>query len=118
MDCKSSFSLSFCPLFFLSHFPYNYSMLTSEEVQKVADLARIELRPGELEKLQKDLSSVLDYVADLQKVDTEGLEIVSSVTGLENVQREDEPDLTEKQEDIMSNAPEIKDGYYKVKAIL
>lgn len=93
-------------------------MLTAEEVIKIAELARIELQPEEVEQFQKELSAVLDYVADLQKVDTESLDIVSSVTGLENIQREDKPVLAENREQIMANAPEIKDGLYKVKAIL
>ncbi len=93
-------------------------MLSKEEVEKIAELARIELRPEEVEKFQQGLSTVLDYVADLQKVDTENLEIVSSVTGLENVQRLDEPVRTEDRDDILAGAPETKDGFYKVKAIL
>ncbi len=93
-------------------------MLSIEEVKKVAQLARIELSDQEVEKFQKDLSSVLDYVEELKQVDTEGLEIVSSVTGLENVQREDKAVMIEYQEKIMSNAPERKDKYYKVKSIL
>lgn len=93
-------------------------MLSKEEVVKVAQLARIELKEDEIEKFQKDLSSVLDYVAELQEVDTEGLEIVSSVTGLENVAREDTARPVDYQEEIMANAPERKDKYYKVKSIL
>jgi aspartyl-tRNA(Asn)/glutamyl-tRNA(Gln) amidotransferase subunit C len=93
-------------------------MLTKEEVKKIAMLSRIELRDGEVEKFQKDLSAILDYVDELKKVDTEGLEIVASVTGLENVSREDVPVVAENRDDIMGQAPEIKDGYYKVKAIL
>ncbi len=93
-------------------------MLTTEEVKKIALLARIELKDSELEKFQKDLSMVLDYVEELKQVDTEGLEIVSQVTGLQNVQRDDEAVVSEDREDILANAPEIKDGYYKVKAIL
>jgi aspartyl-tRNA(Asn)/glutamyl-tRNA(Gln) amidotransferase subunit C len=93
-------------------------MLTKEEVKKVAVLARIELTETEVEKFQKDLSTVLEYVEELKKVDTEGLEIVSQVTGLENVQRPDTEALTDDREAIKRNAPEIKDGYYKVKAIL
>ena len=93
-------------------------MLSKEEVEKVAKLARIELRPEEIEKFQKDLSEILDYVEELKVVDTEGLEIVSSVTGLENVERLDQPVLIEYQEEIMANAPERKDRYYKVKSIL
>ena len=93
-------------------------MLSTDEIKKIAVLVRIELREGEVEKFQKDLSSVLDYVEDLKQVDTEGLDIVASVTGLENVSREDVPVETQAQEEILANAPETKDGYYKVKAIL
>lgn len=93
-------------------------MLSEEEVKKVAGMARIALTDEEVKKFQKDLSSVLDYVAELQQVNTEGLEIVSSVTGLENVEREDTPILVDYQEEIMANAPDRKDRYYKVKSIL
>jgi aspartyl-tRNA(Asn)/glutamyl-tRNA(Gln) amidotransferase subunit C len=93
-------------------------MLSQDEVKKVALLARVELSDTEVEKFQKDLSSILDYVEELKQVDTEGLEIVSSVTGLENVQREDKAVLIDYQEEIMANAPERKDNYYKVKSIL
>lgn len=105
-------------LFFLLNSLYNMSMLTPEEVKKVAQLARIELREGEVEKFQKDLSSILDYVDELKSLDTEGLEIVASVTGLENVQRQDKAVVAENQDEIMNNAPERKDKYYKVKSIL
>lgn len=106
------------PLFFLSIFIYNYSMLTKEEVVKIGNLARIELSEPEIEKFQKDLSAVLDYVEELKNVDTEGLQIVSSVTGLENTYRADEVIAIDYQEDILANAPERKDKYYKVKSIL
>lgn len=93
-------------------------MLSEEEVKKVAEMARIELTDSEVAKFQKDLSSVLDYVDVLQEVNTDGLEIVSSVTGLENVTRPDVAKLIDYQEDIIANAPERKDRYYKVKSIL
>ncbi len=93
-------------------------MLTIEEVKKIAVLARIELSETEVQKFQKDLSVVLDYVAELAKVDTEGVEEVSQVTGLENVQRQDIAVETEYREEILTIAPETKDGYFKVKAIL
>ncbi len=93
-------------------------MLSEEEVKKVAGLARIELSESEVEKFQKDLSSIIDYVEELQQVDTDGLDIVSSVTGLENVQRDDKAVMIDYQNDIIANAPDSKDGYYKVKSIL
>lgn len=100
---------------FFVYFDY---MLTREEVLHIAELARIELEAGEVEKFQKNLSTVLEYVAELQNVNTEGVEEVSQVTGLINVQREDWPVEAENREAIFSQAPEIKDDYFKVKAIL
>lgn len=93
-------------------------MLTKEEVVKIALLARISLSEKEVEKFQKDLSTVLDYVDELKKVDTKGLPEVFEVTGLVNVQRDDKVIAAENHDEILSQAPEIKDGYYKVKAIL
>ncbi len=93
-------------------------MLSEEEIKKVAQMARIKLSDTEVAKFQKDLSSVLDYVDELKAVDTTGLDIVSSVTGLENVEREDVAKPIEYQDDILANAPERKDRYYKVKSIL
>lgn len=93
-------------------------MLTKDEVVKVANLARIELKEAEVEKFQKDLSAVLDYVEELKQVNVEGLEEVSQVTGLVNVQRMDAEVIAENHEEIFSQAPETKDGYFKVKAIL
>jgi aspartyl-tRNA(Asn)/glutamyl-tRNA(Gln) amidotransferase subunit C len=93
-------------------------MLTKEEVIKIAQLARIELSEKEVEKFQKELSAVLDYVEELKQVDVSGLEEVAQVTGLVNVQRDDKVVEANNIEEILSEAPEIKDGYYKVKAIL
>lgn len=93
-------------------------MLSREEVIKLAEMARIALSDADIEKFQKDLSSILDYVEELKGVDTDGLEIVSSVTGLENIDRADTAVLIDYQEAIMVNAPERKDKYYKVKSIL
>ena len=92
--------------------------LIGEEVKKIALLARIELTEEQVEKFRKDLSIVLDYVAELDEVDVVGVEEVSQVTGLVNVQREDIAVVSEHVEAIKNQAPEIKDGYYKVKAIL
>jgi aspartyl-tRNA(Asn)/glutamyl-tRNA(Gln) amidotransferase subunit C len=93
-------------------------MLTKEEVIKIAKLARIELTEKEVEKFQKELSAVLDFVEELKQVDVTGLEEVSQVTGLVNIQRDDKVVEANNHEAIFSQAPEMKDGYYKVKAIL
>ena len=101
-----------------AYISYNWGMLTKEEVLKIAKLARIALTEEEVERFQKQLSTVLEYVEELKQVNVEGLEEVSQVTGLVNVQRDDRPVAATNQQEILSQAPEIKDGFYKVKAIL
>lgn len=95
-------------------------MLTAEDVKKLAKLARIALTDEEVLLLQNNLETILGYVDELKNVNTDGLEEVSQVTGLVNVQREDKVVEAGEQtkQDIFKNAPEMKDGYYKVKAIL
>ena len=93
-------------------------MLTFEEVKNISRLSYIELSEAEIEKFRKEVSAVLDYVEELKKVNTEGVLEVSQVTGLENIQRLDVPKSSDFHEEIFSQAPEMKDGYFKVKAIL
>ncbi len=64
--------------------------LTRQEVEHIAQLARMELSEEEAEKLTHQLSSILDYVAQLQEVDTSGISYHYQVAGLENVMDEDE----------------------------
>jgi aspartyl-tRNA(Asn)/glutamyl-tRNA(Gln) amidotransferase subunit C len=93
-------------------------MLTQDDTKKLATLARIALSPEELEKYTQDISKVLEYVEALQAVDVSGVEEVSQVTGLVNVQREDVAIHEGNREEILATVPELKDEYIKVKAIL
>lgn len=93
-------------------------LLTPEEVRKIAELARIEISEQEVEKFQKELSLVLEYASELSKVDTEGVEEISQVTGLMNVMREDKPEESPIRDDLIKLFPESKDGYLKIKSIL
>ncbi len=93
-------------------------MLTKEEVLKLAKLSRIALSEADVEKFQKNLDTVLGYVDELKKVGTEGLKEVNQVTGLVNIQRDDKAVMATNHTEIFAQAPETKDGYFKVKAIL
>lgn len=93
-------------------------MISKEEVQHIAKLARLELTENEVEKMQKDLSAILDYFNLLNKApkfkkNTEAMKGDLSAT------RKDEVissyDLIDK---LISAAPDKKDGYIKVKTIL
>ncbi len=64
-------------------------MLTIEEIQKVARLSKLELTGEELKKHQIELSGILDFFKKLSKVETENVDPLFQVNGLENVIRKD-----------------------------
>jgi len=64
-------------------------MLSLQEIQHIARLARLELTGEEQETFGGQLSSVLEYVAKLQELDTEGVSELAHAAGLQNVFRED-----------------------------
>ncbi len=64
--------------------------LSSEQVEHIADLAHLELSPEEKELFQRQLSSILEYVDTLAKVNTADVEPLSHAVALENVTRPDE----------------------------
>lgn len=96
-------------------------MISKEDVKHVAKLARIEISSKEEEKFNEELNSILNYIDQLNEVDTEGIEPMAHAAGLENVFRRDENPTTASKEDrerLIDQAPSTKDGYVKVKAVL
>ena len=92
--------------------------ISVEEVKHIAKLARIELSDDELEKFRSDLSQVLGYIEVLKTVNTDGVEPLATVTGLENVFREDEIEESTVREGIIKSAPESTGRFIKVKKVL
>ena len=88
------------------------------DVNHVAKLANLPLKPQEKEKFEKQLSETLAYVEKLNSIDTKNVEPTSQVTGLENVSREDEASPSLTQEKALSNTKSQYNGLFKVKAIL
>jgi aspartyl-tRNA(Asn)/glutamyl-tRNA(Gln) amidotransferase subunit C len=91
--------------------------LSTEEVQKIANLARIKLTPKEVEKFQHELTDILNYVRQLDEVDTKKVAVTSQVTGLNNVKREDKVDYNFSREEMMASALEAEEGHLKVKSV-
>jgi aspartyl-tRNA(Asn)/glutamyl-tRNA(Gln) amidotransferase subunit C len=94
-------------------------MITKEEVQHIAQLARIRVNERDSEKLQQDLSEILEYFNVLQKADVSRVEPMTHSIALENVSREDiarpgSPVLVQK---LIAMFPAIRDGFLRVKAI-
>jgi len=64
-------------------------MISKQEVEHIAKLARLELSCKEIEKMQKALSTILDYVEILNKLDVSNVELSPSFSIIENIMRED-----------------------------
>ena len=97
-------------------------MITDNEVSHIASLSRLALNDAMRERMKKDLSSILDFVAQLERVDTSAIDPLYQVTGLQNALRSDgserpwpmDPKLAEL---LIGQAPHRHDRYVKVKSI-
>jgi aspartyl-tRNA(Asn)/glutamyl-tRNA(Gln) amidotransferase subunit C len=92
--------------------------LTADEVRWVAKLARLELTDAELELMTRQLSGIVDFVAQLQAVETEGVEPLAHPLDLSNVFRNDEPAPSLRADDALANAPARSGDFYRVPAVL
>lgn len=94
-------------------------MLSKEETQHIAKLARLGLGEAEIERYRKDLSSILGYMDKLKEVDIEGVKPFTHSVEIDNVFRGDEaiPCSQEAVNKLQDAFPEKKDGYLKVKSI-
>lgn len=88
------------------------------DISHVAKLANLPLTDVEKKKFEKQLSETLDYVNQLEEIDTKNVEPTSQVTGLENVIREDQTTPSLSQDEVLKNTKSKHNGFFKVKAIL
>ncbi len=89
-----------------------------DEVKKVAMLARLELSDGELATMAGQLSAILDYVDQLKQVPTDGVEPLAHPLNIHNIFREDEPGESLPVDAALANAPDRRDSFFGVPAVL
>jgi aspartyl-tRNA(Asn)/glutamyl-tRNA(Gln) amidotransferase subunit C len=92
--------------------------MTPDDIRWVAHLARLELSDAELETMARQLGNILDYVKQLQQVNTEGVEPLAHPLPLQNVFRPDEPAPSLPVEAALANAPDRRGDFYGVPAVL
>jgi aspartyl-tRNA(Asn)/glutamyl-tRNA(Gln) amidotransferase subunit C len=92
--------------------------LTLEEVKHIAHLARLELSTQELERYCQQLSTILDYAASLQELDTSGIPPTASVLAARSVLRTDEPAPGLTREELLANAPHLDQNQFRVPPVL
>ena len=92
--------------------------LDAEQVRWVAKLARLELSAVELALMTEQLGRIVEYVAQLQQVDTEGVEPLAHALDVTNVFRDDEPAPSLPADAILANAPKRAGDFSSVPAVL
>jgi aspartyl-tRNA(Asn)/glutamyl-tRNA(Gln) amidotransferase subunit C len=93
-------------------------MITREDVEHVAELARLELTAAEKEQFIAQLNSILTYVEKLSELNTDGVEPTSHVLPLSNVFREDEVRPSLDRDRVLQNAPQESHFFFKVPRII
>ena len=92
-------------------------MITIKDVEHVAKLARLELTEEEKELYTKQLGDVLKYVEQMNEVDTSDVKPMSHAIDFVNVMREDKVVYEQTKEQLMMNAPDEENGFFKVPKI-
>ncbi|NOQ56343.1 MAG: Asp-tRNA(Asn)/Glu-tRNA(Gln) amidotransferase subunit GatC [Nanohaloarchaea archaeon] len=85
----------------------------TERIDKVANIARLELTAEEKTYLEKDLNNILDSFKKLEKVNTDKTEPTFQPVEVKNITRDDKIEKGLKQKESLKNAKETEDGYFK-----
>lgn len=95
------------------------SIISIADVQKLAQLSALTITDDQATKMSEELTEILQYVEQLNEVDTEGIEPTYQVNGLENVTRPDEIiDMGVPRARLLKNAPQQQDGSIKVPRVI
>ena len=90
------------------------NIISDETIEYVGILAKLELSDEEKEQAKKDIGRMLDYVDKLNELDTSDVEPMSHVFPVHNVFREDVVTNGDDRDNMLKNAPTVKDGSWKV----
>jgi len=92
--------------------------LSLEEVEHIAELAKLALTDEEKSRFREQLSSILDYANSLQALDTSDIPPTATVLPLDTVLRPDVPRESLNREELLANTSRKEDGMFCVEAIL
>jgi aspartyl-tRNA(Asn)/glutamyl-tRNA(Gln) amidotransferase subunit C len=92
--------------------------ISTEDVAHVASLARLSLTTDELERFTGQLAAILGHAQDVAALDLDGVEPMDHPVPLHDVVRADEVRATLDRDEILSQAPEVEDGRFRVPRIL
>jgi aspartyl-tRNA(Asn)/glutamyl-tRNA(Gln) amidotransferase subunit C len=93
-------------------------MLSLQDVQRIAHLARLELSAAEAEAMQAQMNSILAMVDQMSAVDTQGVEPMSHPQEVTQPLRDDRVTEPDRREDFLALAPQAEDGLYLVPKVI
>ena len=92
--------------------------ITQEEVKKVAQLARLELNESEISNHAEQLEKILEYIKQLESIDTDAVPCTTRAIEVTNKFRKDEKKNSDCIEELLDLGPSREDKYYKVPKII
>ena len=92
--------------------------ITKEEVKKVAHLARLDLNEDDINNHAEQLEKILEYIKQLEKIDTDEVPCTTRAIEVTNIMRKDERETSDCTEDLLELGPSIEDMYFKVPKII
>lgn len=92
--------------------------ITEADVAYVANLARLNIEPQDVDEMMGNLNEILNHMDDLGKLDTEGVEPTAHVRKLRNIMREDIKMPSMDREVLLKNAPDSEDGCFRVPQVV
>lgn len=95
-----------------------FMSLNSEDVEKVARLARLAMSAQELQSAQVQLNSIFGLIAEMQAVDTKGIEPMSHAQDVAQRLREDKVTESDQREIFQAVAPQVEQGLYLVPQVI
>ncbi|NME70104.1 Asp-tRNA(Asn)/Glu-tRNA(Gln) amidotransferase subunit GatC [Flammeovirga aprica] len=93
-------------------------IIDKEAIEKIAHLARLEMDEKSEEKMLKSMNEIVEWVAKLEEVDTEGVAPLTHMTQEQSVWREDKAEYTLSHEDALKNAPKKDEDFFRVPKVL
>ena len=93
-------------------------MISREDVEHVARLARLALGDAEIERMREQLNGILAYIDKLRTLDTGGVEPTSHAVPLVNVMRDDDTSSCLTQDEALANAPDRSGAFFRVPRII
>lgn len=94
------------------------SLISSADVAYVAKLAHLSFDEQQAQDMVGKLGSILEYMQQLNEIDTTGVELTTHVLPINNVFREDVPGVQLSNDQALANAPEREDNFFRVPRIL